>query len=542
MLKVLVVDDDAFVHTQLKKIINWEKEGFLLHNEAVTGTEAAAVIKKVIPDIIITDMSMPGMDGVEVIEHVNRNHPHIKVIALSGYDDFDYVKKSLKMGAVDYILKHELTSELLLALLQSLKEEILSEGRETAGRQKTEEQIKTGKDFLRQSFINVLVREGISDRGEAERKIKNLGLEIETRNLVVAAGEIDDYLLLKEEFSSGELHNLLNSFVLMATQILKETGKAVISFLEAGNFVIIFSFDDLRSGHFIYNQVLTAVTRIKSTIKRYLNITACFSIGEICRDIVKINRYYENAAGLLKKRFYEGKDKIFRSASADKVKEYYYKLEIKDEKNILKYLKFLKEDQFKNCLESIFAKLQREQPSINRAKMTFVALINIIHKVAGDAGIDLSMIYAQGEDPYGQLEKFGTIQEIKDWLFLLYGRLLRLLRAVYINPVYDEVTGKAVEYICKNYKHSISLSDVAGYIGVNSSYLSRKFKKDCGKGFNEYLNKIRIEYAKILMENGYENIKEIVTEVGFNNYNYFFKVFKDSQGMTPLEYRMSCRV
>lgn len=541
MLKVLVVDDDAFVHTQLKKIINWEKEGFLLHNEVVAGSAAPAVLQKVLPDIVITDMSMPGMDGVAVIEHINRNHPHIKVIALSGYDDFNYVKKSLKLGAVDYILKHELTSEVLLTLLQSLKKVILSEEQGISGRQKTDEQFKTGRDFLSQSFINMLVRKGISDRIKAEKRLKDLGLEIGTRNLVVVVGEIDDYIQLKADYTSTELYNLLDSFMLMATQILKETGNTAFSFLEEGNFIIIFSFDDSRSGHFIYNQVLTAVTRIKSTMKRYLNITACFGIGEICPDIVEINRYYENAAGLLKKKFYEGKDKIFRCTCADEVKENYYKLQIKDEKNIMNFLRLLKEEQCKSYLESIFNKLQKEQPSINRAKMTFVALINIIHKVAGDTGIDLSMIYAQGEDAYGELEKFGTIQEIKDWLFLLYDRMFRLLRAVYI-PVYDEVTGKAVEYIYKNYKHSISLSDAARYIGVNSSYLSRKFKKDCGKGFNEYLNKIRIEYAKVLMENGYKNIKEIVTEVGFKNYNYFFKVFKDSQGMTPLEYKTSCRM
>lgn len=541
MLKVLVVDDDAFVHTQLKKIINWEQEGFLLHNEVVAGTDVPAVLPKVLPDIVITDMSMPGMDGVAVIEHINRHYPQIKIIALSGYDDFYYVKKSLKLGAVDYILKHELTSEVLLTLLQSLKKEILRGEEEDAGGPKSDDQFLTGRDFLRRSFVSMLVRNGVSDRLEVEKKLKDLGLEIGTRNLVVVAGEIDDYLQLRTDYSSSELYNLLDSFMHMATQILKETGNAVFSFLEEGNFVLIFSFDEARSVHFIYNQVLTAVTRIKSTMKRYLNITACFGIGEICPDLVEINRSYENAAGLLKKKFYEGKDKIFRCTGADKVKENYYKLQIKDEKNIMNFLKLLKEEQCRSYLESIFEKLQKEQPSISRAKMTFVALINIIHKVAGDTGIDLSMIYTRGKDVYGELEKFDTIQEIKEWLLSLYGRLFRLLRTVYI-PVDDEVTGKAVEYIYKNYKQHISLSDAARYIGVNSSYLSRKFKKECGTGFNEYLNKIRIEYAKILMENGYKNIKEIVTEVGFKNYNYFFKVFKDSQGMTPLEYKASCRM
>jgi two-component system response regulator YesN len=110
-----------------------------------------------------------------------------------------------------------------------------------------------------------------------------------------------------------------------------------------------------------------------------------------------------------------------------------------------------------------------------------------------------------------------------------------------INPEYDEVTQKTIEYVYRNYHKDLSLSDIADYIGVNSSYLSRKFKKDCGKGIIEYLNTIRIEQAKLLMENGCKKVKEIALDVGFYNYNYFFKVFKDSQGMTPLEYEKSCR-
>ncbi|HBF38567.1 MAG TPA: hypothetical protein DDW50_14770 [Firmicutes bacterium] len=139
------------------------------------------------------------------------------------------------------------------------------------------------------------------------------------------------------------------------------------------------------------------------------------------------------------------------------------------------------------------------------------------------------------------MNQFGTIADVKNWMMMIYERIMNTLELFCLNPQFEGVTRKAIEYIYKNYHLDLSLNDIAACVGVNSSYLSRKFKQDCGKGVIEYLNTLRIEQAKLLMENGSLKVKEIADQVGFNNYNYFFKVFKDSQGMTPLEYEKSCR-
>lgn len=541
MLKVLIVDDDIFVYTNLKKLINWEDEGFILCGKAGNGSEAVQMIKEELPDVVITDMNMPEMDGVEVITHIQQTYPHVKVIALSAYDDFKYVKESLKMGAVDYILKHTLSPEVLLAILRTTRESIIKEKEKEVISQEVAEQIRTGKSVLRRNFLTMLVREGISNREEIERKLAALDLELDTGNLVVVAGEIDDYLALKEKFGAGELSNMINSFMEMATEILKDTGKAIISDLEEGKFVIIFSFAGFRSDMHIYNQVLTAVTRIKSTIRRYLNITACFSIGEIRHNIAEVHDSYKKAERLLKEKFYEGKDRIFHVTNIRETTDNYKNLEIKEEKTLTRLIKSFERDKMRGYLEEIFARIQRSRPEPGATKLMLVGLINIVNRIARESGIDIARVYSQTMDPYEQLEKFDTMQDVKNWIVDLYNRLIDVLELYCINPEYDEVMKKAVEFICKNFNKNISLSDVAAYTGVNSSYLSRKFKNCCGKGFVEYLNGVRIAYAKRLIENGCTNVKKIIQEVGFNNYNYFFKVFKDSQGMTPHEYGESFR-
>ncbi len=541
MLKVLIVDDDIFVYTNLKELIQWEKEGFVLCNAALSGMEAIDIIQKAEPEIVITDINMPGMNGVTLIKLIQEHYPQIKVIALSAYDDFEYVKQSLKLGAADYILKHTLTDEVLLNTLHSLKKTIQDQRQEDEAIQSLEEQIQTGKQVLRQNFIRQLIQGAIKETADIERKLSELNLDLGLRNLVVVAGEVDDYAMLKAKFTTGEIDNLMKSLADMSSEILKDSIKSVISTLEGGKFVIVFSFDDLRSNQSIYNQVFATLMRIKATIKRYLNITACFSLDGICNHISDVGGHYYKAEQLLTRRFYEGKDRIFHDPSVIRAEENLPILGIREEKNILQFIKSLEREQLEISINDIFDKIQRYQPGLSSTKMIFITLINIANKIIRDSGIDSSAVYGDVKDPYEHIKQFGTISDVKDWIMTLYERTIDALELFCLNPDYDGVTKKAIEYIYKNYRSDLSLNDIATHIGVNSSYLSRRFKQDCGKGVIEYLNMIRIEQAKLLMENGFQKVKEIADEVGFNNYNYFFKVFKDSQGMTPLEYEKSCR-
>ena len=113
-MKVLIVDDDAFARNELKNMIDWEENGFTLCGEASNGYIAIDLLEKTCPDVLITDISMPAMDGIELIEYVKSSFPNTLVIALSGYDDFDYVRQSMVKGAKDYILKHRLNKNVLL--------------------------------------------------------------------------------------------------------------------------------------------------------------------------------------------------------------------------------------------------------------------------------------------------------------------------------------------------------------------------------------------------------------------------------------------
>lgn len=536
MIKVLIVDDDSIARTNIKIMIDWENNGFEICGEASNGQEAIQLINETLPAIIITDMSMPIMDGIALIEYINLNYSQIKIIALSGYEDFEYVRSSMKNGALDYVLKHSLDNGSLVEALKTARKKLMAEISEHNKKAMLEMQIDESRSVLRQKFITQLVQADITEKTEIEQKIADLRLDIETKNIALILFEVDDFSSICEKFLPKEINKLTSSVEEISAEILKGSVKGVISHVHDGKFVMIFSFGNMRSDLYIYNLIVTTINRIKSSVKRYLNITACFSYSRIFSDITFIHKYYKEADLLLKDRFFMGKDRIIEESSHSSISNEYLNLEINEEKTIIEALKTKDNDRIEKCLNKIFSRLVDNKSSYNSIQMICAELINIVNRVAREAGIDIKNVYNDKDIPYSSMKKIETLIEMRAWVLKSYTKLAGLIGEMKFDPNYSEYTKKAISYIHKNYKNNVSLNEAAEYIGINSSYLSRIFKEDCGMGFVEYLNKIRVGYAKRVIESGRMKLKDVVKEAGFNNYTYFFKVFKDVLNMTPVEY------
>jgi two-component system response regulator YesN len=533
MIKVMIVDDDSIARTNIKILIDWEKNGYEICAEAMNGEEAIQLIAETRPQIVITDMSMPVMDGITLIDHLSKNHPQTKVVVLSGYQEFDYVRKSMKYGAVDYVLKHTLNAQVLLEILNAAREKLMEELSEQARKSMLEEQINESKTLLRQKFISELVLGTVSDKDEITRKIADLKLEIECRNLAVILFEIDDYNAICEKFSSIEINKLISSVESISAEILKGDVKAVVSHLQDGKFVIVVSFGNIRSDLHIYNFIITTISRIRSSIKRYLNITACFSYSKTFIDIADIRKYFREAEIALQDRFFRGKDQIIDRSRCAGLYNGYINLELAEEKSIIEALKARDHNKIEECLDKVFSKIIVNKLSYNSVQMICAELINIVNRVARETDIDIKKVYSDKDIPYDSMRKMETLIEMREWIFRSYTRLADIIGEIKANDSYSEYTKKAISYIQKNYTQNVSLNEAAEHIGISSSYLSRVFKEDCGIGFVEYLNNIRVGYAKQLIETEGLKLKDVAKRVGFNNYTYFFKVFKDVLNVTP---------
>jgi two-component system response regulator YesN len=272
-----------------------------------------------------------------------------------------------------------------------------------------------------------------------------------------------------------------------------------------------------------------------------LNITACFGVSKVCKEVHELCHAYSEAESILKNKFYKGKNGIFIEYTSSKYEEGFFSLDIKDEKAIYTALRNLDYESVKKRIEEVFNKISSLQLSSKSTQMICAELINIVNKISKDTGIEISKLYTSEDIPYNMIQKYETFMEIKVWVLNLYNKLIAMLELMKIDSHLSENTRRAVMFIHRNYRNDFSLSDVADFVGVSSSYISRLFKEECRMGFAEYLNYVRVENAKQYIENGEHKLKEIVSNVGFNNYNYFFKVFKEVVGMTPLEYEQDCK-
>lgn len=527
MLKILIVDDDSVARTSIKNLLDWNLHGYTICGEAKNGREALEIVEVQTPDIVITDISMPIMGGIEFIECLEEKYPHIKKLVLSGFDNYEYIRKSMKNNATDYILKHILDEKTMLEVLEEISKDLIKD-------ELLEKQIVETRAVLKQRFFNQLVLGTLNELDEINEKIESLNIRLDAKDLIIILFELDDFLLLEEKFTAKETEKLIASVEDICDEVLKSFEKSASCHLDGGKFLIMLSFHKSRSELFIYNLIASIVDRIKVSIKRYLNVTACFSYSTVFNEITQTANNYRKVEEMLKQRFYKGKNSIIR----DKIEEFSRKeqinLSLNDEKAIIVALKSLDTAKVIDHVDSIFKRIKHENYSYNSIQMICAELINIANRIARDAGIDMGQIYESV--PYAEMKRLETIEEVKDWIIKRYQKLILMLKDVKFNNSYSKYTKKAISYILKNYSKNISLNDVAQYIGVNSSYLCRVFKEDSGMGFVEYLNATRIENAKQAIKTGNLKLKEIALDVGFNNYTYFTKVFKDVLNMTPQEF------
>ena len=330
VLRVLIVDDDYIARTNIKTLIDWNKEGYEICGEAANGKAAIEMIESYIPDIVITDMSMPVMDGASFIEYLNQHYPHIKAIAFSGYDAFDYVRKSMKCGAVDYLLKHRLDSATLRKVLNAARLAIQQERSEKTNKDIINKQLVESREMLREHFIKQLVFGEIGDKKEIKEKVRELNMQLDMQNLMVAVAEMDDFHLIKEKFSAKEVNKLVSSMQNICTEILKDFDRAAVAHIVDGRFVFVFSFGNIRGDSYMYDQSITAIERIRVSIKRYLNITACFCVSRVFYNITETSQIYKDTVAALRNKFFVGKDRIIQKNLHERFEDEYITLDIDD--------------------------------------------------------------------------------------------------------------------------------------------------------------------------------------------------------------------
>lgn len=522
MYRVLLVDDEPFILQGLTDFIPWNEHGLEIAAIASNGHDALNIINTTTIHILITDIRMPKMDGIELIRQIRALEKNIKCIILSGYNDFEFVKEAAKLGIENYLLKPVDESELILTVdntVSKIENELYKKL-----------EIQEGFRILRDNILNRWVAGEI--RGsELRDKLRFLNMEFDHDEYLVCLTKILPNLLCNDQLKND--HALLRFAVNnICSQLVSENNLGLTFFDLSGGIVFLLTGSQLEKNRKKIQQVLyECIHQVNILLKTDLFI----SVGNPEKDPMSLHRSYNQALRLQDYRLVLGCNKIlWPEADADRSQR---------GANILPYLTNLNAGlktknliQVLQAIDDIFTYLH----TLNYLSPELVqniavsVLLEIIHTIR-ILNLNTSDVFEDITHVLSKVFEFSTLIALQEWLKKTAVICLEIL--IKQDQKVSPLVKKVADYIDCNYMNNINLKTVAGEFSLNAFYLGQLFNKEIGEHFTSYINRIRIDKSKELLRDTGITTNEIASRVGYSNTNYFFTIFRKYSGMSPAEFR-----
>ena len=537
MWKVLLVEDEMLIRANLKSMIDWEKNDFLICGECNDGAEAIEKLKYVVPDIIITDIKMKKINGDELTEYMCCNYPQIKIIILSSYSDFQYVKNTMKNHAVDYLLKHQLNPEMLTECLNRCKELLQSEGKKW--------EIAINLEELRRKFVLNLIAGMYNQTVELiPNYLRNLDIRL-GRTRCVAVVMVVSKQKCEYDSDSDDLKQrmvLQTSICNIVQEILQKRYQGICCHVEQQRYILLFSFENV----FSWNQITILLKEFMKDaafcLGKYINCKVKFSAGNEC-PIEKVSQSYDMALeqlnnGFVKESYFHIYNDYTQPVEIKTTNEI-FKLQVEEEKKLNLAIEQENENNAEKILKDIFGRIIENGAVLSRCIILFHELYALFIRYGKDNYIQMEELFYNRDFLDDMLIRPDiSIYEIEEYFQGIRRDLFEKLRRGNVTK-YSKHVESTLAIIHTRYGLPLTLNEVADKLNLNPSYLSWLFKTEVHVGFSEYLNDYRLEKSrKMLSQNKYD-IKEVVEQCGFGGYSYFFNLFKKKYNITPKKYASS---
>lgn len=531
MYKVLLVDDESLIREAISENIKWNDLGFELIGACENGRQAIERIKEDTPDLLITDICMPFVDGMELTKYVYENYESVKVIIISGYDEFEYAKTAVKYHVLEYVLK-PVTSYELSELLANIKEGFDREAAKNRSLKKIREAYMSNLSVLKGRFLNALIQ-GTLDERELKNKQEEFNIDLFGRYFVTAVIETDDldeYIAMRE----GLKEDLVLFAVYNITDEIVNDYRLGAAFQNGEDkTVIVFRFDNEEGFRQKINKVCS---EIKDSLNKYLELETTIGIGKTVSAINQLGRSLDTAKSVLEYRFLFGKNIILDADSLD-INNYSSKFDISSwSDKIIIYIKAGNKEEIKAVVDEFVKELKSCVVPKNIAVIYIQNIVLSILNMLDNMGLGSEELI-EGEYKFiNNIYNHKHLEKIKEE-FTLFCIGVSESMLTEKDSYSNKQAVMALDYIDKNYGNpEISLNSVCSYLSISTSYFSSIFKSYTGITFIEALTKKRIDKAKSLIENTSLKSYEIADEVGFSDPHYFSITFKKHTGCTPTEY------
>ncbi len=536
MLKVFLVEDESIVREGLKNNIPWHEYGYQFTGEASDGEMALPMIRKIRPDVLITDIKMPFMDGLALSRIVTQEIPDIKIVIISGYDEFEYAQQAIRVGVEQYLLK-PITKNTLRKVLLEVREKIESEQEQRSYLETFQNEMKEYENYARRSFLEKVFSGVFSVQQIYEEAAKiSLDLDGPCYNLALLNLQVkrqNPEYAMQEPEGVGEVREaLFRYFLRFPKYLIFQWNISLYGVLIKGE---ADQMEELKE-QCIYN-----IEKICS--QQVFSLEWCVAVGEPVERLSLLPECYAKVNHILAHRFFNPQRHILTEKDAEELlpgkdlKSFASVDSAKVNPDIIEgFLREGKQEEIKDFVNGYLAgvkdalesRLFRDYLLLN-VRFTTVNYMEMI-------GVNQQDFLPEDDDQKVR-EASGSGGNIDAYMLELLERALALRDRENENQG-KHVLKKGLKYIEENFsEESFSLNSVAGAIGVSSNYFSSIFSQEMQITFIEYVTKKRMEKAKKLLSQTQLHSSEIAGEVGYKDPHYFSFVFKKTVGCTPREYR-----
>lgn len=540
MLKIFLAEDEVIVRETIKRMIPWENLGFELVGEAADGEMALPLLIRQQPDLLITDIKMPFMDGLTLARLAKKEVPGLKVVILSGYDDFNYAKQAINIGVEDYLLK-PITKNALIERLTEIRSRYEDEKTQREYYEKFHREMQAYEKNSSRDFFEALVS-GSLDMMEVYKRAEKLGLDIvaESYNVLIFTMNCnEDFSGQREGYSSWEAESLemLEKFF---------TGHPFAMLFRSN----VFSYGVLIKGekNSIRENTRICVEEIRKIFDRKEDNKEWFvAVGESVERLSQIQKSYHSASRAFSQRYlYDGKvlyyDEMLAMEKKDVTNddsEYLQKVDV-NALNPTILQKFLSNgllEETENFVQDYFYAIGQE-PMESVVFRSYV-ILNVRFSVLSflkELGCDTKTL--EPEDTEEILAESGrNMESTIAYAEKLVSQAIQL-RDRNSGNKNSSILKTAVDFIDQHYmEEDMSLNKAANVANVSANHFSALFSQNMGQTFIEYLTSLRMDKAKEYLRCTGMRSSEIAGEVGYKDAHYFSYLFKKTQGMTPSDYR-----
>ena len=540
MLKVFLVEDEIVVRKGIKNNVNWDENGFIFSGEASDGELAYPMIKNIKPDIVITDIRMPFMNGLELSRLIKEEMPWVKIIILSGYEEFDYAKEAIEVGVTKYLLKPISVAE-LLDCLREVRQSILKEKEERLNQDIYKREMKEyEEDKKRRLFHNI-----INNNEPLVRLLeKGKKLNIELSSVV--------YLIMLFRFNeindTSKVHTESLSVLDKLNRLIKGNDNIIHFDLLFGKHALLFKATSLED---LINEKDRFLESFIEVLESHKDINYFGGIGNPVYRLGDLGKTFAQASRAFAYRYILDSNKILNfkeivNLSGDKLVSDdidLINLQQLDRSKVETFLKSGSKEDITYFVEEYFSSLNNnETSSLIFRQYIILDMYRIVCSFVEELGCETDSIETPSFDSLSFTSNISGTDYILSYIIRIFEQGIGI-RDEIATREYNDIIDKAKNFINTNYSQpDLSLNDVSAEVYLSPAHFSSVFSQKTGKTFIQYLTELRLKKAKELLVCTNMRISEIGYSVGYKDSHYFSYLFKKTQNCTPSHYRSNSKI